>query len=246
MPRFETLAEREARLKREREIAEFGEVDVAFSLSTPNPNCTYYTELPADECRDAKDEGAASETVLVSNKEQPGGNEARRTRSRRQKTAAKGTDRDAQRQCWGEPASDRLKGGEARERSKSRRGNMSVSPEEASAQYHQATNSDPRRRFSSSFRNQRAARNSERVTERGNAASCPGERSVMDTGERPTRLRKRTTSPAKDQRPVLHNKFSPRDSISARYSGLQGSQSFPYSAGLPRGAATKLTIAATS
>ena len=51
MPRFETATEREERLKRERELAEFGKVAVAFRLSSPDPdNYTYYTELPAKFC----------------------------------------------------------------------------------------------------------------------------------------------------------------------------------------------------
>lgn len=45
-PRFETVQEKEERTRRERELAEFGEVAVAFRLSTPNPLYTYYTDLP--------------------------------------------------------------------------------------------------------------------------------------------------------------------------------------------------------
>ena len=48
MPRFETAAEREERLRREQELAEFGKVAVAFRLSSPDPKSyTYCTELPA-------------------------------------------------------------------------------------------------------------------------------------------------------------------------------------------------------
>ena len=36
-PRFETEAEKEERLRMERELAEFGEVSEAFRLSSPNP-----------------------------------------------------------------------------------------------------------------------------------------------------------------------------------------------------------------
>ena len=36
MPRFETEAEKEERLRMEKELAEFGEVSEAFRLSKPN------------------------------------------------------------------------------------------------------------------------------------------------------------------------------------------------------------------
>lgn len=52
MPRFETAAEKEERVKKEVELAKFGEVAIAFRLSSPDPNSyTYYTELPG-ECHD--------------------------------------------------------------------------------------------------------------------------------------------------------------------------------------------------
>ena len=242
MPKFETLAEREARLKREREIAEFGEVDVAFSLSTPNPNCMYYTAIPADEYHNTKDEDAVSETALGS-RDQPWENEARRIRSRRQKTAAKGTDQESRKQCWGDPTSDRAEGHKVKERPKSKRGCVTVSPEKVLAQYHQAGISDPdgRKIINSSFCNQRMATISERLVEHGNAASCAN----MDTRER---LRKGTPSPAKHQRPVSRHKFVPgsHDSVSMRFSRVKGSQPFPYRTGLPQDTATKLTITATS
>ena len=41
MPRFETEDEKVERLKREKELAEFGEVSVAFRLSSPNPRCVF-------------------------------------------------------------------------------------------------------------------------------------------------------------------------------------------------------------
>ena len=37
MPRFETEDEKAERLKREQELAEFGEISEAFRLSKPNP-----------------------------------------------------------------------------------------------------------------------------------------------------------------------------------------------------------------
>ena len=37
MPRFETEAEKTERIRMEQELAEFGEVSVAFRLSKPNP-----------------------------------------------------------------------------------------------------------------------------------------------------------------------------------------------------------------
>ena len=37
VPRFETVVEREERLRKEKELSEFGKVAVAFRLSTPNP-----------------------------------------------------------------------------------------------------------------------------------------------------------------------------------------------------------------
>ena len=52
MPRFETAAEKEERMKKEVELAKFGEVAIAFRLSSPDPHSyTYYTELPG-ECHD--------------------------------------------------------------------------------------------------------------------------------------------------------------------------------------------------
>ena len=49
MPRFETAAEREERVKKEVELAKFGEVAIAFRLSTPDTsNYTYYTEVPGE------------------------------------------------------------------------------------------------------------------------------------------------------------------------------------------------------
>lgn len=48
MPRFETPQEQEARLQREKERAEFGNVSVAFRLSTPNAKYTYYTDMPEE------------------------------------------------------------------------------------------------------------------------------------------------------------------------------------------------------
>ena len=46
VPRFETAQEREERLKREKEQEQFGEVAVTFTLTTPHPDYTYYTDLP--------------------------------------------------------------------------------------------------------------------------------------------------------------------------------------------------------
>ena len=52
MPRFETAAEREERVKKEMELTKFGEVAIAFRLSTPDTgNYTYYTEVPG-ECHE--------------------------------------------------------------------------------------------------------------------------------------------------------------------------------------------------
>ena len=52
VPRFETAAEREERVKKEVELTRFGEVAIAFRLSTPDTsNYTYYTEVPG-ECRE--------------------------------------------------------------------------------------------------------------------------------------------------------------------------------------------------
>lgn len=52
MPRFETAAEKEERVKKEMELTKFGEVAIAFRLSTPDTsNYTYYTEVPG-ECHE--------------------------------------------------------------------------------------------------------------------------------------------------------------------------------------------------
>ena len=44
-PRFETEAEKQERLRMERELAEFGEVSEAFRLSHPNPRYTHCQKL---------------------------------------------------------------------------------------------------------------------------------------------------------------------------------------------------------
>ena len=63
MPRFETLQEREDRLRREKERAEFGDVSVAFRLSTPNPGYTYYTDLPEGFRNDVEEEDKEESAV---------------------------------------------------------------------------------------------------------------------------------------------------------------------------------------
>lgn len=62
MPRFETPQEQEARLQREKERAEFGDVSVTFRLSTPNVKYTYYTDMPEEFY--SKDEEEENETTL--------------------------------------------------------------------------------------------------------------------------------------------------------------------------------------
>ena len=68
MPRFETALERVERLKKEKELAEFGEVSVAFRLSAPSHSYTYYTDLPEKFYEEEQREVEKEEDIIVCGK----------------------------------------------------------------------------------------------------------------------------------------------------------------------------------
>ena len=214
MPRFETLAERELRLKREREFAAFGEVAVAFSLSTPNPKYKYFTEIPgeSDEDEMLQEEGALLSETALAPKGLPWENGARRVSSRRQRTAAEGSDQASSRKlCWGEPTPGQLPR-EGKERLKKtgilKPENLETankklpvvpvtqeSTRKLIAQHRQDRDSDPSRHLSAFVHNQRTAKTSDRVLEQSNRTSFVN----TNTKDGAHRLKKRMPSPSKNK-----------------------------------------------